>query len=137
MNSGISIHQIGKGIVGKKKGLSKGPKVRKGTRHVPSHKWFCTTGCDLSESREEPGELAGDIRPRSTLLHAQSVNFILKAEGSHILPWRASLLMAWKKQGCRIAREVSKPKSHSLCITIVQDSENEGRASASDTGPGT
>lgn len=35
---GTSTHQVGKGIVGKKKGLSKGPKVRKCTSHVPSHK---------------------------------------------------------------------------------------------------
>lgn len=34
----LCTHQVGKGIVGKKKGLSKGPKVRKCTRHVPSHK---------------------------------------------------------------------------------------------------
>lgn len=44
--------------------------------------------------------------------------------------------MAWKKQGWRVAGEVSKPKSHSLGISVVQDSETEGCASASAT-PGT
>lgn len=58
--------QAGKGIVNKKRGLSKGPEVRKCIRHVHSHKWFCKLVVSLSKIREEPGT-EGRVRPRSIL----------------------------------------------------------------------